>query len=96
MSGQPIPFYDRYGEHLITLPIELDDEEKPPRLVELTGPDDESGGTLRRLYQRQPRLEVTPPWCYVEIHSEPLGRIPAPGSAEAAQRLGDSYRWPGP
>jgi hypothetical protein len=34
-----VPFYDRDGEHWMTVEIEVDDAGKPPELMQLAGPE---------------------------------------------------------
>jgi hypothetical protein len=90
---QPIPFFDRDGNHHITLPVELDGNGEPPAVAELIGPD-ETGQVMHQYYRREPVFGTDPPWSYVEVRREAPTRPPAPGSSEALRRVLNSRAWP--
>jgi hypothetical protein len=92
MAGRcAIPFYDRDGDHWMTVEIELDDAGQPPPRVELAGP--RAGQGIRCQFHREHRAASDPPWAYVEISRTWRGE-PIPGSPEALQRLLESEDWP--
>jgi hypothetical protein len=86
-----VPFYDRDGEHWMTVEIEVDDAGMPPELMQLAGP--ETGRGMQCHFRREHRLGSDPPWAYVEISRMWRGE-PSPGSQEALQRLRESEEWP--
>jgi hypothetical protein len=90
-ATREVPFYDRDGEHWMTVEIDLDDAGKPPELVQLTGP--EAGRGIQCQFRREHRPGEDPPWAYVEISRRWFGE-PTPGSSEALQRLLESKKWP--
>jgi hypothetical protein len=90
-ARREVPFYDRDGEHWLTVEIGVDDAGEPPELVRLAGP--EEGRGLECQFRRERRPGADPPWVYVEVSRTWLGE-PAPGSADALQRLLESKKWP--
>ena len=86
-----VPFYDRDGEHWMTVEIEVDDAGKPPELMQLAGP--EAGRGMLCHFRREHRPGSDPSWAYVEISRMWRGE-PSPGSPEALQRLRESEEWP--
>ncbi|WP_156935259.1 hypothetical protein [Pseudonocardia spinosispora] len=88
-----VPFYDRDGEHWITLAMEVDDEGRPPEMVEIAGPEGTKRG-MQCQYQREHRPDDEHEWVYVEISRTWRGE-PVPGSEEALRRLLASSEWRG-
>jgi hypothetical protein len=86
-----IRFYDRDGEHWMTVEIELDEAGQPPEVVQLAGP--EAGRGIQCQFRREFRPGGDPPWAYVEVSRSWRGE-PTPGSPEALQRLLESGKWP--
>ncbi|HEV7787716.1 MAG: hypothetical protein QOC67_3389 [Pseudonocardiales bacterium] len=87
-----VPFFDRDGEHWITLEIEVDAEGKPPEMVEIASAEDK-GRQVQCQYRREHRPDSDHQWVYVEVGRTWRGE-PAPGSPEALRRLLDSKEWP--
>jgi hypothetical protein len=85
-----VPFYDRNGEHWMTVEIEVNDAGEPPELVQL-GPA--AGDGMLCQFRREHRPGSDPPWAYMEISRIWPGE-PSPGSPEALQRLRESEEWP--
>jgi hypothetical protein len=91
-DSQEVPFYDRDGEHWITLAIEFDADGTPPEMIEIAKPEG-AKRQMRCQYRRQPQRDPAQPWAYVEISRTWRGE-PVPGSAEALRRLRASSKWP--
>jgi len=81
------PFYDRDGEHWITLAIELGADGTPPEMIELARPES-AKRHMRCQYRCRPQPDSPWPWAYVEVS------CPWRGSVEALRRLRESTEWP--
>ncbi len=86
-----VPFYDRDGDHWITLQMDVDEHGAPPEMVELAG--SQQGRAMQRQFRREVRPESDPPWAYVEVTRTWRGE-PVPGSPDALRRIMDSHEWP--
>jgi len=91
-ESREIPFYDRDGQHWITLAIEFDADGAPPEMIEITRPEN-AKRQMRCQYQRRPHPDSPQSWAYVEVSRTWRGE-PVPGSAEALRRLRESREWP--
>jgi hypothetical protein len=91
-DSREVPFYDRDGEHWITLEIEFGADGKPPEMIEISRPES-AKRQMRCQYRRQPQRDSPWPWAYVEVSRTWRGE-PVPGSAEALRRLRESTEWP--
>lgn len=93
MTGtREVPFYDRDGEHWLTLEMGVDERGEPPQAVQISGPP--AGRVAKCDFDREHRPGADPPWAYVETNRVWRGE-PAPGSPEALRRVLDARRWPG-
>ncbi|HEY2206164.1 MAG TPA: hypothetical protein VGH99_16950 [Pseudonocardia sp.] len=87
-----VPFFDRDGDHWITIEMPFDEDGRPPETVELAG-GPENGPGMRCTFRREHRPDADPAWVYVEVSRTWRGE-PVPGSGEALQRLRESHPWP--
>lgn len=90
-ATREVPFYDRDGEHWITLEMGVNEHGEPPEMVQLAGPA--AGRAVQCQFSREHQPGAEPPWAYVEINRVWRGE-PAPGSKEALRRVLDSHPWP--
>jgi hypothetical protein len=86
-----VPFFDRDGEHWITLDLACG-EDGPPEIVELAGQGPTAGRGMRCQFRREYREQPECPWVYVET-SRTWNGAPEAGSTEALRRLCNSRPW---